>query len=186
MYKNRLKKINFPITTSRLLIRPPLVFDAEQVHKAIIETYPGLKCWLSWMQKKPTLLEIKKNLKKAASDFKKAEDLRLHIFDKKTTDFIGASGLHRIDWSVPKFEIAYWCRKKYQKKGYITEAVKTINFLAFKKLGAKRVEILIDEKNIKSKRIPQRLKFKLEGLIKNHSRNPQGKLRNLLLYSKIK
>jgi RimJ/RimL family protein N-acetyltransferase len=186
MNKDKLKKLNFPITTSRLLIRPPLVSDAPEVRKAIIETYPDLKCWLRWVQKKPTLLEVKKNLKKASSDFKAGKDLRMHIFDKNTKEFIGVSGLHRIDWNVPRFEIAYWCRKKCQKKGYITEAVKALTSLAFKKLGAKRVEILIDTKNLKSNSIPKRLKFELEGLVKNHSRNPQGKLRHLLIYSKTK
>jgi RimJ/RimL family protein N-acetyltransferase len=184
--KKHIKKVDFPIETKRLLIRPVSLSDASLVHKAILETYNDLKRWLSWIKKKPTLNEIKKNLKKARSDYKKLKDIRLNIFDKETKDFIGVSGLHRIDWSVPKFEIAYWCRKKYQKKGYITEAVKTISQLALNKLKARRVEILIDEKNKKSDSIPKRLKFKREGTLRNHSRNPRGQLRNLIIYSKIK
>ena len=50
----------------------------------------------------------------------------LTIAKFKDGRFLGSSGLHRIDWDVPKFEIGYWCRTSLARRGYITEAVAKI------------------------------------------------------------
>jgi RimJ/RimL family protein N-acetyltransferase len=180
------KKLPKIIETKRLFLRSPLPGDEREVRQAIIETFQDLNTWLIWAKKKPTLKEMKANIKKARKQFLARKDLRMHLYRKDTKEFVGVSGLHRIDWSVPKFEIAYWCRKKFQGQGYILEAAKAITNFAFKSLKARRVEIRVDEKNIKSKKIPLKLGFHFEGKVINHSRNPQGKLRNILIFAKTK
>jgi hypothetical protein len=36
-------------------------------------------------------------------------DLLSVLYLKGTNTFVGGSGLHRMDWSVSRFEIGYWC-----------------------------------------------------------------------------
>ena len=90
---------------------------------------------------------------------------------KDTDTLIASSGLHRIDWSVPKFEIGYWIDSRYSGKGYMTEAVKRIVQFAFEDLQANRLEICCDSNNLKSKRIPERIGFNFEGELKNFRRH---------------
>jgi ribosomal-protein-serine acetyltransferase len=65
------------------------------------------------------------------------EDLLLLL--RGTRTFVGNSGLHRIHWEGPKFEIGYWCRTRFTGQGYVTEAVRGISAFAFDTLGARRL-----------------------------------------------
>ncbi|MNW05058.1 hypothetical protein D3C71_2012490 [compost metagenome] len=67
------------------------------------------------------------------------------------------------------------------------EAVQGICDFAFNQLNARRLEIRCDTKNSKSKAIPERLKFNLEGIIKNEDLSVDGsELRDTFIFAKIK
>lgn len=97
--------------------------------------------------------------------------------------FVGSSGLHNIDWSVPKFEIGYWCRSKFIGKGYITESVRGLTVFAFEILKANRVEICCDQKNIKSRKIAERLGYRLEGIFRNYRLTVDNQLEDTCVYA---
>jgi ribosomal-protein-serine acetyltransferase len=65
------------------------------------------------------------------------EDLLLLLLLRGTRTLVGGSGLHRIDWEVPKFEIGYWCPTRFTGQGYVTEAMRGIAAFAFDALGAR-------------------------------------------------
>ncbi len=67
----------------------------------------------------------------------------------------------------------------------MTEAIQGITDFAFRELQAQRVEIRCDEKNIKSRAIPKRLGFNLEGILINDDLSLDTKeLRNTCIYAK--
>ena len=135
---------------------------------------------------KPTIEQSEANVRLAHTKFLKREDLRLSLFLKGTDTMVGSSGLHRMNWSVPSFEIGYWVRTKFEGKGYITEAVAGITDFAIRELGAKRIEIRCDAKNVRSAAIPQRLNFELEGTLRNDDRHHlSGELRDTLIFAMI-
>lgn len=179
--------LDFPhsFETERLFIRLPLPGDSEQVLEAIKESIDHLKPWMPWAQDLPTLDELEANIRSAHCRFLERSDLRFHLFEKDTNQFIGSSGLHRIDWTVPKFEIGYWCRKQYTGRGYITEAVRGLTVFAFKILKAKRVEIRCDIRNVRSRKVAERLGYKLEGVLRNHQVAVDGKLEDTCVYALI-
>ena len=43
--------------------------------------------------------ETEESLRQSIADFITRKDLRLHLYLKETGEFIGSSGLHRIDWT---------------------------------------------------------------------------------------
>jgi RimJ/RimL family protein N-acetyltransferase len=90
-----------------------------------------------------------------------------------------------MDWAVPRFEIGYWVRRSCKGKGYVTEAVQALVQLAFKKLGAERVEIHCSHLNEPSQRVAERCGFALEGRLRNHKREPDGELRDTLVYALV-
>lgn len=179
--------IDFPeeFYTERLVIRIPRPGDGRVVFEAIQASLSELKPWMSWAQKEQTEQDMEINVRSAYTKFINREDLRLHVFHKETGAFIAASGLHRIDWKVPKFEIGYWIDTRYSGNGYMTEAVQRITEFAFEHLNAKRIEIRCDLKNIKSKAIPERLNFQLEGILKNDGISADSKeLRDTCIFAK--
>jgi len=173
--------------TERLLIRMPTPGDGKVVYNAIHASISELKPWMLFAQKEQSEHQTEINIRESYIKFLKREDLRLLVFLKETGEFIASSGLHRIDWNVPKFEIGYWIDTRYSGKGYMTEAVQGITDFAFNELKARRVEIRCDSQNVKSRKIPERLGFTLEGILKNNSIAVDGNgLRDTCVYAKTK
>lgn len=172
--------------SERLIIRMPDMGDALDVWNAQRNSLPALRKWMIWAQSMPELATVEESLRKSIADFITREDLRLHLFSKETGEFIGSSGLHRINWEIPKFEIGYWMDSRFEGHGYMTEAVKRITRFAFEDLGAKRVEIRCDEENLRSRSVAERAGYQLEGLLHQDSLSADGKqLRNTCIYAKI-
>lgn len=109
--------------TERLLIRSPLPGDGAEVNAAIRETIDDLQPWMDWATPVPSVEDTEEFCRRARCEFLGRAGLPLWLFLKGTNTFVGGSGLHRIDWKVPRFEIGYWCRKRFQGQGYITERV---------------------------------------------------------------
>lgn len=161
--------LDFPeeFTTDRLLIRAPKPGDGEVVWEAINASRGDLKPWLHFASKEATKEEVEANIRESSIQFLAREDLRLLVFRKDTGQFVASSGLHRINWNIPKFEIGYWIDSRMSGKGYMTEAVEGITDFAFSILKAKRVEIRCNSKNKNSIKIPEKLGFTLEGILRN-------------------
>ncbi|TWT24649.1 GNAT family N-acetyltransferase [Planomicrobium sp. CPCC 101110] len=181
--------LDFPeeFESERLLIRMPKREDAKLSYEAVLHSIDALRPWMPFAQKKPDLAQMEANLVEAIADFQLRKDLRLHFFSKETGEFIGSSGLHRIDWEVRKFEIGYWVDNRFEGKGYVTEAVDRITKFAFEELEANRVEIRCDPENVRSRAVAERLKFELEGILRKDSVSKIGnKLRDTCVYAKVK
>lgn len=180
--------IKFPerIETPRLSIRPCMPGDGPAVFKAISESREELKRWLPFARKEQTLEEVEAGVRDSYAEFIKKTDIRLHIYLRETDEFIGSTGLHRIDWDVPKVEIGYWLHTRYTKKGYMVEAVKELTRFALNDLSCKRVEIRCDERNAASRKVPERLGFKLEGILRYDHLDENGiDARDTCVYSLI-
>lgn len=185
--KNPILK-DFPaeFTTERLLIRMPLPGDGVAVYQAIMHSLQDLKPWMPFANQPQTEEDVEANIRESHIRFLKREDLRLLVFLKETGGLVVSSGLHRIDWSVPKFEIGYWVDSRFSGKGYVTEAVEGISSFAFEQLHARRIEIRCDSTNVKSRAVPERLGFALEGILKNDAVNVDNELRDTCIYAKTK
>jgi RimJ/RimL family protein N-acetyltransferase len=172
--------------TERLLLRAPRVEDAPTLYEAIRESQDELSRWLPWAYEIPTLNRIKEVLRQAAAAFILREDFMLLLFHWESGVFIGASGLHKVDWSIPQFEMGYWLRMSVQGQGYMTEAVDGITRFAFRDLGAERVEIRVDPRNKRSLAVAERSGYVLEGTLRRIWRTKNGDLTDMHIYSKIR
>ncbi len=171
--------------TERLLIRSPMPGDGPELHAAVRESMEELLPWMPWPTEHGTVEDSEASARGARVRFLERTELRMHLWLKGTGTFVGSSGLHRIDWEVPKFEIGYWCRTGMTGRGYVTEAVRGIAAFAFDALGAQRVEIRCDPLNRPSARVAQLAGFRLEGELRNDARGTDGTLRNTLVFSAI-
>lgn len=157
-----------PITTERLLLRPAQAGDGNQVNEAILESFDDLTKWMAWARSKPTVDETELFARTTQANWILRKELTLFIFDRKSGQFLGGTGFHSINWHVPLFEIGYWIRSSHKNQGITTEATHAQLLYAFKQLKAVRVHIKCDEDNFASRRIPEKLGFVLEGILKNN------------------
>jgi ribosomal-protein-serine acetyltransferase len=179
--------LDFPteFETDRLLIRIPLPGDGAVTCESINHSLPELKPWMPFAQKEQTMEDTEINIRQAYVNFLNRTDLRLLVFKKDTGEFVASSGLHRINWDIPKFEIGYWIDTRFSGNGYMTEAVQGITNFAVRELKARRVEIRCDALNVKSRAIPERLGYTLEGILKNESISVDGELRDTCVFAKV-
>ncbi len=171
--------------TERLLIRSPMPGDGPELYAAVRESMEDLLPWMPWPAEHRTVEDSEASARDAQVRFLERTELRMHLWLKGTETLVGSSGLHRIDWGVPKFEIGYWCRTGMTGRGYVTEAVRGIAAFAFDVLGAQRVEIRCDPLNRPSARVAELAGFRLEGELRNDARGTDGNLRNTLVFSAV-
>ena len=101
--------LNIPdsFETERLIIRAPRAGDGQTVNDAVRESFENLRPWMPWATKLQEVHETEENVRRGAVRWILREDLWMLLFRKSDGLYVGGSGLHRIDWSVPAFEIGY-------------------------------------------------------------------------------
>lgn len=180
---------DFPeeLETERLTIRAPRPGDGAEMSRALHESWAELQEWMPWAQGNPPgEADSEARLREGRARFLTRDDLWLLLFLKGTATLVGSSGLHRINWNVPRFEIGYWARTPYAGQGYITEAVNGIAAFAFELLGARRVEIRCDSQNVRSAAVARRCGFEHEATLRHDDRQPRtGELRDTLIFVKL-
>lgn len=177
-------EVPFEIPTPRLVLRAPHPDFARKVNEAIADSFDELHEWMDWAAEMPSLEDSHAQQRKAREAFLARDDLPMVLFRGERV--VGCSGLHRIDWRVPRFEIGYWVRTPDRGRGYATETVQALEALAFERLGARRVEIRVDVRNARSRAIPERLGYALEGILCNDTLHTDGRPRDTAVYARIR
>ena len=178
-----LRELPEELLGQRILVRPLRSGDGPAIFEAVEESRERIAPWLPWVAKTQTPSDSEGAARRGASRWMLREDLMVGIWDCDTGRYLGGSGLHRIDWTVPAFEIGYWLRTSAWGQGYAAEAVQVLCRFAFESLEANRVEIRCDAKNVRSKAVPERLEFVREALLRNNCRDGAGNLRDTLVFA---
>lgn len=180
--------LSFPesFETPRLTIRAPRWGDGAAVNEAIRESVEQLRLWLPFAENIPSLEESEANARKARLQFLERTDMMLHLRDRFTDEFVGSSGLHRIDWNARCFEIGYWIRTSRAGEGLMTEAVRGIEQFAISYLEANRLEIRCDARNVRSAKVAERAGYTLEGVLRKMRRDSTGTLVDMMVYAKVR
>jgi RimJ/RimL family protein N-acetyltransferase/uridine phosphorylase len=161
------------LTTPRLIIRSPLLSDAAAIHAAVHASGPELAAWMPWANPLPTLAHVTTNLAEAIAGTAADNDYRL-LLTTHDGAIIGSSGIHAVNWAVPRGEIGYWLDSRHAGQGYAREATAAITAYARDVMGLRRIEIIVSDGNARSWRIPEHLGYTLEGILREHRINPDG------------
>lgn len=159
------------------------VSDSQELDDLINKNRFYLREWLSWLDKNSTLddtisfINSSIELNKDKRSFETAI-----IYDGK---LVGVIGLSNIDLVNRKALLGYWIDKDMQHKGIITNSCKAIINYAFQELGLNRIEIKVAIDNHKSRAIPEKLGFTMEG-ISRQSEWLYDKFLDMAIYSMLK
>jgi len=181
--------LDFPdhIVTERLLVRAPRPGDGAQVHEACVASLDALRAWpasLPWAMFPPSAAASEQFCRQGAAAWLLRTDLPMLAF-LHDGQFIGATGLHRMDWTHRQFEVGWWGRVGMLGQGLMTEAVDAVCAFAFRELGARRLVALPDVENTRSCRLAERVGFALEGVMRHERTDPDGMPRDTCLYARL-
>ena len=178
------------IVTERLIIRCAQPGDGAALNAGVCDSIEALRPYVPWAGSVPTLADSEAICRKAQARFRLREDLMMLIFERAAcgaeAELLGGTGLHRMDWKARRFEIGYWRRTGREGRGIATEAVHAMARLAFDELQAQRVELRIDTLNRPSWRVAERCSFTLEGVMRRESLAPDGTLRDMRVYARVR
>ncbi|MFH0070732.1 GNAT family N-acetyltransferase [Peribacillus sp. NPDC056705] len=137
--------------------------NADEIYKVVDSNRAYLKEWLGWVD-----------------NVKSAEDYRATIIPSWLKQFaenngfnagiyyderlVGMISLHFINWKTKHTSIGYYLAKEAQNQGIITNCVRELMNFSFDILDLNKVEIQCAKENHKSRKIPERLGLKLEGI----------------------
>lgn len=173
--------------SARLILRAPRPGDGAALNAGVVESLEELRLWMPWAASAPTVADSEAVVRGAAAKWLKREDFMLLLWRKDTGELVGGSGMHRIDWEVPAVEIGYWVRTSLAGQGYISEAVNAITHFAFETVGAHRVEIRCDERNLRSAAVARRAGFDLEGILRHEARHHLTlELRDTMVFAQVR
>lgn len=173
-----------PLLTERLIIRFPEPDDHQVLNAAIHETWEQLHIWMPWAMSRPTLEESLDVCTTMSTKCMEGKDFPLFAFLRETGDFVLAGGTHVIDTSIPSYEIGYWCRKRFEGQGFVTEAVKAMTETLFGHMRANRVYIRCDSRNHRSQAVALRCGYNFEGEHLKDALDNEGGFRNTRFYSR--
>lgn len=137
--------------------------------------------WFGWVRKIKSEKDCLENIKRNTNNFFSGISMEFGIF--KNNVLIGKIGFISIVGHTA--EIGYWLSESENGKGIITRCCKLLIQYTFFHTDIFRIEIKVDAENIKSKRIPERLGFTLEG-VQRGGKLFRGEYRDLLIYSILK
>ncbi len=174
------------LETERLILRAPRAGDGPAVNAAILETWDELHAWMPWAAERPDVDETEGYMRRHHASFIARTSLPMLMLDRSSHAVVGSTGIPRLDWSVPRFEIGYWVRRRCVGQGLVSEAVQALTAFAFATLGAARVEIRCSARNRRSQRVAERCGYAFEGRLRNIGLDPGGVLRDDLVYARIR
>ncbi|MFZ6751337.1 GNAT family N-acetyltransferase [Undibacterium sp. Ren11W] len=182
--------LDLPATleTERLLLRTPQAGDGAIFLAALKASLPELRRYLGflpWVKPDPTLESAELYCRTTYIDYLNRKNLLYFIFEKSSGQLLGAAGLYRIDWTLPKAEVGYWSNSATAGHGFISEAVLKLIDFAFQELAMLRLELVSDEDNLASRQLAERCQFELEGILRKDRKAEDGTLSSSCMYARL-
>lgn len=176
-------RVPYRILTPRLELRCYRLEDAPLVTEAITHSLPHLRAWFPWAHPEPVSQAVRlETIAGQVERFETMKDFTMGMFSRDGDRLIGGTGLHPRG-RAECWEIGYWVRANAEGKGYATEASIALTQVALGLLGLPRLEIRCDSRNARSSRIPARLGFTLEGVLRHAQRDVHGALCDIEVWS---
>lgn len=148
----------------QLRLELPELRHAEEAAKLVQKNIEHLKPWMPWAVDGYAEEHARVWIQRTLDEF--AKDGRFNaliLFDER---MIGTIGFHDLDIVNHHASIGYWIDKDHEGKGIISRCCRVLVNYLFDTMELNRVQINCNVENTRSRAIPERLGFKLEGVLR--------------------
>jgi ribosomal-protein-serine acetyltransferase len=143
------------------------LFELNQAHdlfKLIDQNRDHFGRWLEFPRVTNTVEDTKEFIERSLHKYSTGNGFWCGIWHRN--ELIGAIGLLYVNWKDKVTEIGYYIAQVHEGKGYISRACLEVIEFIFNDLKLNRVEIRVNPENTRSCKIPERLGFKKEGILR--------------------
>jgi ribosomal-protein-serine acetyltransferase len=138
--------------------------QAEEIFALVEHNRRRLRPWLPWVEATEGPENVRHFIRSALTQF--AENNGFHAGMWHQGRYAGAVGFHKIDWTNRKVEMGYWIGEEFEGRGFVVASCRALIGYAFAVWKLNRVEIHCAAGNVRSNRVPQRLGFRLDGVMR--------------------
>lgn len=142
------------------------VNERKEMFKLIDENRAQLREWLPWVDFMKTPEQYGPIIKEWIETNDALSALTLGVYYQG--ELAGTCGFNTIDGLSRRGQIGYWLAEKYTGTGTMSKAVEGLVNYGFQEIGLHRIEIIAGTENIKSRKIPERLNFTQEAVMKDY------------------
>ena len=162
-----------PLETSRLLLRPAVMEDAQPMFDNWASD-PEVTKYLTWpTHSSPEISRMV--LSSWVADYQKEDFYQWMIALKDTPDSpIGSISVVALNSEVDKAEIGYCIGRPWWHQGITTEALQAVMDFLFNEVGMNRLEARHDPRNPHSGAVMRKCGMQYEGTARQSDRNNQG------------
>ena len=136
--------------------------DAEELHEVVVLNRGLLAPWMPWAAKQT--LEGTEFVQSSRRQLTANEGIQAAIIDQHSIAVV--IGFSRLDWENRSANLGYWLAGTSQGRGIVTAATAALVDYAFGVWKLNRIEIRVGIENVRSRRVPERLGFLEEGVLR--------------------
>lgn len=140
----------------------PELWRADEITDVVRSNLKHLQPWMPWAVDDYSVDSAKEWIQRTLSEF--AEDGRFNAIILVDERPVGSIGFHNLNTAHGSAEIGYWIDKSHEGKGIITRCCKVLIDYLFGVRGLNRIQINCNVENKRSRAVPERLGFTLEGV----------------------
>ncbi|NUU78835.1 GNAT family N-acetyltransferase [Paenibacillus xylanilyticus] len=140
--------------------------DADQLFHLIDRNRDHIGKWLKFPSMTVEVADSRAFIERTRIRYAKDEGYWLGIWSGD--HLVGSIGYLYLDQENKKTEMGYWLGQEYVGKGIITKSIKVLIHYAFDELQFNKIEIGAATDHAKSRAIPEKLGFTLEGQIRDY------------------
>ena len=137
---------------------------AEELNSLIERNFNHIKKWSAWLKDDRSIENTHAFIKRNLKQFADGEGFALGIWF--AGEMAGQIEYNYLDWNNRKTEIGFWLGESFQGKGLVTQSCRVLINYVFNELKLNRVEMRCGTENTKSRKIPEKLGFREEGIIR--------------------
>jgi ribosomal-protein-serine acetyltransferase len=148
--------------------------DANRAH---------LQPWMHWIDATTSADDTRTYLREVLRKFADGREYGFAVLERGEP--VGTIGLRLAD-DVSEAEIGYWLAAPAEGRGIITRATGALVRFAFEDLGLNRLVILCAVDNKRSRAVPERLGFSIEGTYRERDVNPSREPMDQVIYALLR
>jgi ribosomal-protein-serine acetyltransferase len=172
------------LTDGTIKIRRYKPEDVDAVYEAASESLKELSPWLMSFHANYSKNETNHWINSRDEAWAMGADHDMAIVDAATDEYLGGSGVIRVNQDNLRGEVGYWVRTSRAGHGIALAAARLSARFGFEELGLQRVELIIAVRNARSQRVAEKLGAKREGIHRNYLRL-NGVQQDAIYYSLI-
>lgn len=153
-------------TDGVILIRPYVASDAEALYTAARECLPDTQ-WMPWCHEQYALEESRSWIMQSMTKWADGKEYNFVIADAKTGEYLGGTGLNRLDAEYGIANLGYWVRASRRGNGIAASATRLTARFGIEQIGLHRLEVVVATGNEASCRAAEKAGAIREGILRN-------------------